>query len=59
MRIGLHLDNRQSLVHPFSDFLGRYAEVFRPESHIFFNNRRNQLIIGILKNHPGSLTDRP
>ena len=54
-----HIHIFEGFIHPAADFGRLYAQIFRTKGHIIFYNSRNQLIIGILKNHAGSLSHIP
>ena len=52
-----HADSPKRVVDAHADFLGRHAVVFKAESHILLHNRRDDLVIRILKDHARVLTD--
>ena len=47
------------MIHPLPDLIRPDAEILRAESDILLHNRRDNLVIRILKNHAGLLADLP
>ena len=54
-----HIHIGKSLINSPPDFCRLDAEIFRSESHVILYNSRDQLVVGILKNHSRSLTYIP
>ena len=59
MAVSGHSHRFQTLIHPLPDIFCGNTQIFRAKSHIFFYNCADDLIIRILKNHAGLLTDIP
>ena len=55
----IHAYSLQALFHPLPDLFRGDSHVFRTESYIFIHHRTNDLVVRILKNHSGCLTDIP
>ena len=54
-----HIHRPQSVFHSLLQFLCGYADIFRPESHVFFHNSRHDLVVRILEHHTRVLPDLP
>ena len=54
-----HADTFETLFNSLPNLLGRYSHVFRSESDIFFDHRTDDLVVRILKYHPGRFTYLP
>ena len=57
--VGSHTHLFQCHIHPLPDFVGRNADIFRTEGHVFLHDSRYQLVIRILENHAHLLPDIP
>ena len=59
MAVSGHSHRFQTLIHPLPNIFCGNTQIFWTKSHIFFYNCADDLIIRILKNHAGLLTDIP
>ena len=53
-----HTNTLQGALHAGPDLLSRDADIFRTESDVLLDNRRDDLVVRILENHTGLLSDR-
>ena len=54
-----HTDRLQALLDALPDLLLRHTHILRAEADVLVHDRTDDLIVRILKHHPGSLTDLP
>ena len=54
-----HADSLEALFHALPDLLRRYAYVLRTESHVFLDDLRNDLVVGVLEHHSCHSADLP
>ena len=53
----VHIHGFQRVIYPFSHLLIGNAEVFERKSHVLLNDRRDYLVVRILKNHSCALSE--
>ena len=53
----IHIDRAKRIVNTLTHLFLRNAHIFKGESNIFLNDSRNDLIIGVLKNHTDMLAN--
>ena len=54
-----HADSLEGLIDALPDLLCRDSDIFRSESHVLLDDRGDDLIVRILKDHAGLLPDLP
>ena len=57
--VGDHLHHPQGLVDTRQNLRGRQPQVLRAEGDVLLDDRRHQLVVGVLEDHPHALTDLP
>ena len=54
-----HIDGFERTIHTCPDLVGRYTDVLRSETDILLDDGSDDLVIRILENHTGFLSDVP
>ena len=54
-----HVDGLERLMHALADLIGRHAEVLGAKGHVVLDDRRDELVVGILEDHADLLADLP
>ncbi len=55
----IHSHSLQAFFHPLPDFLRGHTHILRPKPYILLHYLTNDLVVRILKDHPGFLADIP